>query len=80
VSLCVITAGLWSEAISSASFLLIQAPWLPSEQGSFYIVSLLCDATKKELYFSADRFRWVFMTKDNEVEFNKDFYLLYSTK
>jgi hypothetical protein len=39
--------------------------------------TVLCDATKKKLYFSADRF---FMTKDNEVMFNEDFYLLYSTK
>jgi hypothetical protein len=41
---------------------------------------VLCDTTKKELYFSADRFRWVFMMKDNGVVFNEDFYLLYSTK
>jgi hypothetical protein len=41
---------------------------------------VLCDATKKKLYFSADRFRWVFMTKDNEVVFNEDFYLLLQYK
>jgi hypothetical protein len=45
-----------------------------------HLTLLLCDTTKKELYFSADRFRWIFMTKDNEVVFNEDFYLLYSTK
>jgi hypothetical protein len=48
--------------------------------GEKEIEILLCDATKKKLHFSADRFRWVFMTKDNKVVFNKDFYLLYSTK
>jgi hypothetical protein len=41
---------------------------------------VLCDATKKKLYFSADRSKWIFMMKDNEVVFNEDFYLLCSTK